>query len=194
MASYFPLSNRPRRDETDVTSNWARHRGTVLLDLAGALETLSAEEWELPALRADTTVRSVIAELVWRSTTTRWQRLRSTPAAVPSSAELVQAVRTIATADLAAAAKRTPAELGDAVVAAFELTAVTGAAVTVDPVASGSVALARAVSGPIGIRSVMNERTLRATDADWQVGRGQEIAGSAAAIVLYMYGRAPLER
>ena len=194
MASYFPLSNRPRRDEVDVTSNWSRHRGTVLLDLAALLDGLAAEQWRLPALVAGTTVRDTVADLVWRSTTTRLSRLRSSRPAGQEPAELAAAVRTVATGDLAAASRRRLGELGDAVVAAYEIAAATGHPVTVDPVASGAVALARGLSGPVGIRAVTSERTLVATDAEWRVGRGPELEGTAAAIILYMFGRAPLAR
>ena len=36
----------------------------------------------------------------------------------------------------------------------------------------------------------MKNRTLRATDADWTFGTGPELAGTAAALVLFLYGRA----
>jgi len=194
MASYFPLSNRPRRDEADVTSNWSRHRGTVLLDLAALLEGLTVEEWELPALVAGNSVRDTVAELVWRSTTTRLSRLRSSRPTSEEPAALAAAVRAAATADLTAGAKRRVGELGDAVVAAYEIAAATGHPVTVDRVASGAVALARGLSGPVGVRAVTRERTLVASDAEWRVGRGPALEGTAAGIVLYLFGRAPLAR
>lgn len=194
MASYFPLSNRPRRDEADVTNNWSRHRGTVLLDLAALLGALAPEEWELPALVEGMTVRDTVAELVWRSGTTRLSRLRSSRPAGQSPSELASAVHGLATDDLAAASKRRLGELSDAVVAAYEIAAATGHPVSVDAVASGAVALARGLGGPVGIRAITSERTLVATDAEWQVGRGPVIEGTAAGIVLYMFGRAPLAR
>jgi hypothetical protein len=194
MASFFPLSNRPRHDESDVTNNWSRHRGTVLLELAALLDGLAAEEWELPALVATSTVRDTVAELVWRSTTTRLSRLRSSRPTGQEPHELAAAVRRLATDDLAAASKRRLGDLSDAVVAAYEISAATGHPVVVDPVASGAVALARALGGPVGIRALTTERTLVATDAEWRVGRGPELEGTAAAIVLYMFGRAPLAR
>ena len=64
-----------------------------------------------------------------------------------------------------------------------------GDAVSVDPVASGAVALARSLSAPIAIRAVVTARTLLATDAAWQVGRGPELPGTAAGIVLFLFGR-----
>lgn len=194
MASFFPLSNRPKHDETDVTSNWSRHRGTVLLDLADLLDGLSPDEWLLPALVGVGTVEDTVAELVWRSSTTRLSRLRASRPTDVDRVHLAAAVRRTATGDLAAASRRRLGELGDAVVAAFEISAVTGHPVAVDAVASGAVALARGLGGPVGIRALTRERTLVATDAGWRVGRGPELEGTAGAIVLYMFGRAPLTR
>jgi hypothetical protein len=194
MASYFPLSNRPRRDEADVTNNWSRHRGTVLLELAALLDGLAPEEWEAPALVPSMTVRDTVAELVWRSTTTRLSRLRARRPSGQGAAELASDVRRLATDDLAAASKRRLGELSDAVVAACEIAAATGHPVSIDAVATGAVALAQGLGGPVGIRALTSERTLVATDAEWRVGRGPALEGTAAAIILYMFGRAPLSR
>jgi hypothetical protein len=38
--------------------------------------------------------------------------------------------------------------------------------------------------------AVVRDRTLAPTDADWRIGRGPELPGSAAAIVLFLFGRA----
>jgi len=193
MASYFPLSQRPRRDESSVSSNWARHTATVLLELAGLLDSLSPEEWHAPALRTGFTVRDVVAELVWLESTSRWHRVtrQSTPSLDEPDA-LVAAVRDLSTAALGPTAKRTIGQLSHAVVAAYEVARATRHPLAVDSLASGAVALARGLSGPVGARAVTNERTLVATDAEWSVGRGPAIEGTAEAIVLFLFQRGTL--
>ena len=190
MSSYFPLSQRPKRDETDVTNNWARHRGTVLLDLAGLLDELSDDQ----VAGATLDIAGVVTELEWLSTTSRAARLlrRARPQTVRG--ELGGRVRALSTADLSSGARRSVADLGDAVVAAYEIASATGHPIAVDPVASGAVALARGLGGPVGARAVTRERTLVATDADWRVGHGPELPGTAEAIVLFLYGRGRLTR
>jgi hypothetical protein len=84
---------------------------------------------------------------------------------------------------------RVPA-LGAVLIEALEVAALTGARLTVDPVTSGAVALDRSLRAPLAIRAVVRHRTIRATDADWAFGTGPELAGTAAAIVRFLYGRA----
>lgn len=80
--------------------------------------------------------------------------------------------------------------LGSVLVEALELSALTGRRLAVDPVTSGAVALDRSLRAPLAIRAVVKNRTLRATDADWEFGNGPELPGTAAALVLFLYGRA----
>ena len=79
--------------------------------------------------------------------------------------------------------------LGAVLVEAFELAALTGQRLSVDPITSGAVALDRSLRAPLAIRAVIKNRTLRATDADWSFGSGPELPGTAAALVLFLYGR-----
>jgi hypothetical protein len=82
------------------------------------------------------------------------------------------------------------ATLGGVLAEAYEFAALTGRPLVVDAVTSGAVALDRSLRAPLAIRAVIKNRTLRATDADWDFGSGPELRGSAAAIVLFLYGRA----
>jgi len=84
---------------------------------------------------------------------------------------------------------RVPA-LGAVLVEALDLAALTDSGLDVDPVTSGAVALDRSLRAPLAIRSVVRNRTIHATDAGWEFGRGPELAGTAAAIVRFLYGRA----
>lgn len=93
--------------------------------------------------------------------------------------------------DAVAAARRRRrvrvADLGAALVAAYEFC---GDRLSVDAVTSGAVCLARSLSAPLPIRAVVRGRTLHATDADWRLGSGPDLAGPARELVLFLYGRA----
>jgi hypothetical protein len=84
---------------------------------------------------------------------------------------------------------RVPA-LGAVLVEAFELAALTGRPLVVDPVTSGAVALDRSLRAPLAIRAVVRNRTVRSTDAGWEFGTGPELTGTASQLVLFLYGRA----
>jgi hypothetical protein len=80
--------------------------------------------------------------------------------------------------------------LGTVLVEAYEFAALTGAPLVVDSVTSGAVALDRSLRAPLAIRAVVKNRTLHATDADWEFGTGPALRGTAAELVLFLYGRA----
>ncbi|TBN56378.1 hypothetical protein EYE40_02615 [Glaciihabitans arcticus] len=205
LSGYFPLSQRPKRDETAVTNNWAKARGTILLELAGLLGELDPADWELPGLRPGWTVRDVAGELVWLAgsgwasrasrvwgrSLTEWssQAEASERFAREQHGDLAARLHTIAVDDLAPNARRSVRALSPAVVAAFELSTALGRPIAVDSIVSGAVALARGIGGPVEVRAVTSVRTLVATDADWRVGRGPELPGTAAALVLFLFGR-----
>lgn len=93
---------------------------------------------------------------------------------------------------VASARRRRRMRVGDlalALVAAYELA---GERLVVDPTISGAVCLARALAAPLPIRAVIRDRTLRATDAGWTLGRGADLAGTARELTLFLYGRAGL--
>ncbi|MGV8884060.1 MAG: hypothetical protein ACOH1T_00535 [Microbacteriaceae bacterium] len=212
MAKDLPLSQRQRRDESAVTANWAQHRSTLLYALAEMLDELAPADWELPTLRSDVSVRITVGELVWLTSGSARQRAatvarrmlrdRSRPAAASRAIAqqfarespnlLGEKLRVHAARDLSSGAHESIATLTPAVVAAFELSAATGRTITVDPIASGAVAVARSLTAPSAIRAVVTARTFHASDAGWQVGNGPEFVGTAAAIVLFLHGRAPL--
>jgi hypothetical protein len=209
ISQYLPFSQRPRRDESAVTNNWSRHTGTVLREIADALSEAPPTAWDAETLRPGVDVRWVVAELEWLLSSTTRERLASgireffrhgqsfaasRTAVIESFAdatpeEHIGRIRDIATAALASSAQRTLPDLAVAVVAAFEVAAATGIAVTVDPIASGAVALARSLNAPLPVRAVVRERSLVATDAEWVVGAGRKIEAPASVLVLFLYGR-----
>jgi hypothetical protein len=80
--------------------------------------------------------------------------------------------------------------LGAVLAEALDLAAFAGGHLEVDPVTSGAVALDRGLRAPLAIRAVIKHRTIRATDAGWEFGTGPELAGTAEAIIRFLYGRA----
>lgn len=113
----------------------------------------------------------------------------------------VAALGTVGSAELAAfegavasARRRRKVRIGDlglALVAAYEAG---GDRLLVDPTVSGAVCLARALAAPLPVRAVIRDRTLRASDAGWTLGRGAELVGTARELTLFLYGRAGLPR
>ena len=105
----------------------------------------------------------------------------------------IQAARDRLSATIAAvpSARRVRiAALGTVLAEAYGFAALTGRTLVVDPVTSGAVALDRSLRAPLEIRAVVRNRTIRATDAGWEFGSGPELAGTAAALVRFLYGRA----
>lgn len=200
LGKYLPLSQRAATnkstDESAVTGNWAALTGQTLARLSDLLDTLGSEFLGQPAVKAGSTIGDVARELFAPSRRDRLRRAatlgiaqRRAVARVDDD-ELAARVRELAVAASAPGAKRSIHDLSVAVVAAYDISTASRSPIVVDPTASGAVALARSLSAPLEIRAVLRDRTLAPTDADWRLGRGADICGSAAAIVLFLFGRA----
>ncbi|MCU1406660.1 MAG: hypothetical protein JWQ43_2963 [Glaciihabitans sp.] len=85
--------------------------------------------------------------------------------------------------------RRPLADLSAVVIGGYDVASSLGLPLVVDAVASGAVALARSLDAPVEVRAVLKDRRMVASDADWSVGQGRELAGSAQAIVLFLAGR-----
>lgn len=213
VARYLPLSQQPREDESGVSSDWSRQLSVVLADLARVVDSLSPAELDAPSLQSGYRVRDGLGHLFWRLGTTRRERTvavtrriithRESPSAARRSLSIAVANDAAAPAEnlraLAAHAgtAETRSSIGDlsvVVVEALDVAHSTKRPLAIDGVAAGAVALARSLSAPTPIRAVVRQRTLTATDADWTVGAGRELRGSAAAIVLFLWGRADIPR
>lgn len=196
IPKYLPLSQRPRRDESGVTGNWAAAAGAVLNRFAGIVESLTDEQWMSPSARPDSTVSDATNEAIWLVTSTRLQRLqpgRGAKKLVPlTRARAAIELRAAAAAALDPAAKRNLGTLSAAVLGTVDVARSAGLDITIDPLSTGAVALARSLSAPLPIRAIVRETSLAATDADWRIGIGPVRYGTAAAIILFLYGRGPL--
>lgn len=212
LAKYLPLSRRPDDDESGANSNWGGHLAATLAATADLLAGLSAEQWEAPSLCAGWRVRDVAGHIVWRlgssnrdlagSLARAWldNLLRpslaidavSRAAAEAPPADLVARIRRIAADKASGRGRHGIIELTEAVVHGYDIARPLGLALPVAPTAAGAVALRRSLIAPTGIKAVLHGRTLTATDADWSLGRGPALPGTAEEIVLFLFGRGPL--
>lgn len=77
LSRYLPLSNRPKHDESAVTSTWNAELAEVLTSLLGALAPLPDAAWQTASRRPDWTVHDLLAHLAWRLSTPRGERWRA---------------------------------------------------------------------------------------------------------------------
>lgn len=179
-----PRLTRSRRGRP----SWARRQGELLLSLAELLEALPASAAERPGLRPEVTAldlaRSVAVAVV--------PKTRRRDAAAADLAETAALIRQAAVERLTARPQVSARELGAVLADAWELAASAGRPLTVDPAVSRAAAEERLRRAPLAIRMGVRGRRLIAADAGWEIGRGEPLAGSAAAIVLYLHGRGRL--
>ncbi|MCX7521226.1 maleylpyruvate isomerase family mycothiol-dependent enzyme [Microbacterium sp. STN6] len=213
-AKHLPLSLRPRVDETGVSAHWDTAMGDTLEAIATMLERLSPEQWESPSLCEGWRVRDVAGHIVWRVGASTGDMLRdgfslwprkhlnpmramdelSLKQAEADYASIVNRIRAIAVARRSGEGRRGITELTEVVVHGFDMASPLGIDLGVDGTVTGAVALRRSLLLPAGVRQVIRRRTLNATDAGWQLGRGPQIDGTAEAIVLFLFGRAALPK
>jgi uncharacterized protein (TIGR03083 family) len=212
FAKYLPLSHRPAGEESGVTSDWSAHIAATLTATADLLAGLTPEQWEAPSLCAGWRVRDVAGHLVWRVGSSNRDLVRtaaraylghfidpnraidvlSRAAAEAEPGDLVARIREIAAGKASGHGRHGVSELAEAVVHGYDLARPLGISLPVASTASGSVALFRSLVAPLGVKAVLRRRTLVATDADWSVGRGPAIRGTAEELILFLFGRAPL--
>jgi hypothetical protein len=186
LQEYLPLSQRPRVDETAVTGDWSGQLADSLFSLSGLLDGLDDEGWTGPASLPSSTIAEVVTDAI-----DQLEHRRILPHRAPETLareDAVELLRELSARD----GRRRVRELTIGVVCAYDVAAATGGTVTVDPVAAGAVALARAAGAPLPIRTVLRSRRLSAIDAEWHVGSGQDVAAAASAIVLFLVERGPL--
>lgn len=196
----LPLSNRARRDESGVTGNWSHPVATVLGALA---DLIAADPTRLdgPTLRDGVTLERALQELTTRMRWSRWQRFLARVGAIDAPDDavlaldreaLVSSLRVDA-ADRAAGRRGSSLrDLREATVLLLDVAEAQKLAVTVAADTTGAVALDLALRVPLPRRSVVQARTLRAIDGDWQVGSGPVLPSMAAAIVLFLAERGGL--
>jgi len=192
---------------------WGSEIADVLVRVSGVLESLTPAQWESQSLCEAWRVRDVAGHIVWRLGSSPGEMLRdvgsayragnslnpmvafdrvSVATAQAEPADLVRRIRRIAAIKLGGTGRTGVSELAEALVHGYDITAALGIPIEVEPRVSEAVARSRLPLLPLTTRSVLSRRSLVATDAAWRVGSGPAIPGTAAAIVLYLYGRRPL--
>ena len=217
VAKYLPLSQRGPEDESSVTGNWSTHVVATLGELAALLDRATPSQLDTAvqldtAAHSDSDVRTTVGHILWHLGRSRTQRARdlatmmvrgrmpraaalrelSSSASPDSPAVCASALRERAHLLGSSAQRSSISDLSVVVVDGYSIARALGASLTVDPIASGAVALARSLSAPVEVRAVLQDRALKATDASWTVGRGRELAGTASELVLFLWGRAGL--
>jgi hypothetical protein len=186
LQEYLPLSQRPRVDETGVTGDWSGQLADTLFSLSTLLDGLDDDRWIGPASLPGATIAEVVTDAIDRLEHRRL--LPHRPPEALAREDAVELLRELSARD----GRRRVRELSIGVVCAYDVAAATTGEVTVDLVAAGAVAVARAAAAPLPIRTVLRSRRLRAIDAEWHVGSGQDVAAATSAIVLFLAGRGPL--
>ncbi|NEM90406.1 hypothetical protein [Galbitalea soli] len=196
LSDYLPLSRRPAGDEATVSSNWARPLGELLLQIADSVDAAGDTVREI---RTDApgspTVEAVARALLVEIDRGPWWRRRTAPGSAPadvadeSGARLAEALRDRATTRLSGHPRTAVGLLGRTLVDGWEIAAALHTPIEVGPAVTGAVALARSLAGPFEVRAVARARTLVASDHGWRIGHGQELVGTAEAIILFLYGR-----
>jgi len=167
----LPLSNRPREDESTVTSNRRVEMATVVEEAARLLAAASVDEVARAAF-----LNSFLADARISEDAARSPGLGS----VSGLTELGAAIRAGRRRNVRALSHcvRAILRLADALSLEPRLTATT----------SGAVALYAATTAPLERRAVVAGHTIRATDADWAFGWGPLLEGTALQIVAFLLG------
>ncbi len=197
-ARFLPLSNRDRSAEGDAIGAWATPASELLEGIAAVLDA-RPDLLSAATLRPEVTVGADVRDLLTRLGSpwyVRWARAwGALPTPSPAVAAidglaLPSALRARAQAWAAPGARVSIRDLGLVVAVALDLGATHKAELAVDPLVCGAIALDLALRSRLPQRSVVTARSLVATDGEWRVGRGPELASTGAAIVLFLAGRA----
>jgi len=211
FARLLPLSLRSVGNESGVNARWSGHLAATLTAVADLLDTLTPEQWETQSLCAGWRVRDVAGHLVWRLGSSKRQLVTSAgraylghfvrparaidavsrAAAQAPPEQLVARLREIAAAR-AAVGPGGIADLTEAVVHGLDVARALGLTLPIHPTAGGAVALRRSLIAPTEIKAVLRIRRLEATDAEWSVGHGEPLRSTAAALLVFLFGRGPL--
>jgi len=189
----------------DTEQYWSAVR-TMRLRIADLLESLTPAEWDSPSLCRGWLVRDVAGHLALVPTITTWQMMSVAPRAGfnPNRINTLMAKRHGAEPPEAIVAKirryageRRTARTLDTRNSLFDL-AVHGQDIALAlgrdfpvPITYSRAGLERVweMGWPFNARRRLADRTLRATDTDWTVGTGPEVAGPALSLLLLLTGR-----
>lgn len=165
LAGYLPFSNRPRRDESKVTS-----------DRRTAVAAFVEQAARLTAGRPDAAVLAG-AFLHTSGLTADAPPDGTTPQRLAATADTVRNGR-----------RRSIRVLVRTTEALLRLAGEVGTEPEIPADVSGAVALARAGTAPFERRAAISGHTVRATDAGWEFGRGPVLEAPALTIISFLLG------
>lgn len=191
---HLPLGGRERGDESGVSGDWRPKIAATLSAFSASLATRPDSEWETPTLRRAAgggvaSVRDVLDALVRRLGSTRLELLFPEPRETREPDEILAALDAASTRAARHGGRGSLSELDAVLTSVYDVCHVLGLADPAESLASGAVALGRAAAAPTPLRAVLRDHTITATDAEWQIGRGPEIRGTAMLLVLWLAGR-----
>ncbi|MGI5282350.1 maleylpyruvate isomerase family mycothiol-dependent enzyme [Nonomuraea polychroma] len=184
---------------------WSAVR-TMRLRIAGFLDSLDPAEWDAPSLCQGWRVRDVAGHLALVPMITTWDLISAAPRARFSlhrintvlairqgaghPREIVAKIREHAGDRRTAKVLDTRNSLFDAIVHSQDIAMPLGRDFPV-PVEYSREGLRRvwAMGWPFNARRNLDRLTLRATDTDWTVGAGPEVAGPSLSLLLLLTGR-----
>ena len=179
---YLPLSQGDRERESDVSSDWRDATADVIDRAAVVLEGA-----DLDGAGLDDGAAARLVDRFVESASTRRHPAPEQPAdAGPTSP--VDRLRAFAVAIRLGRPARVSI-LSRAVAAYLLLARDVGAAPALPERTSGAVALYLAAKAPTPIRAVTSGHTIRASDADWEFGRGPVLEQQAIPMLEFLLGR-----
>jgi len=164
LSRFLPLSNRPKGSEAGVTSDRRAPLAAVVEEAARLLDGAPDR-----ASRAADFARAA--------------RLGDAATSIASPADL----RALAAA-IATGRRQSTKVLARTVRTVLLLSADLGAQPRIDATTLGIVSLYGATSAPLERRAVVGGHALRATDAEWEFGRGPALEGTALDIARFVLG------
>lgn len=167
FSRYLPLSRRVEQDESQVSSDRRREVAEVTRE---AIRLVGA----LPSGDRDQRARRFLADA----------GLKSGEHGSHQGADDLDVV----VAGLEAGPRRSVSQLARCVRATLVLADDAGARATISPMTLGAVALHASARAPFDRRAVIRGHTVVATDAEWRIGRGPGLFGSAEQIVRFLLG------
>lgn len=188
----LPLSSRSRGDESTVTNDWRPRAASALLALADALSAVPPErlgEFSLTPGRKGSrmSVAETAADLL-HVLENRFHGLLPRDAEPPTG-PLPEELRAAAARLQEGQGRKGLAPLRAVVQHCYDITLPLGLPDPVESRASGAVALGLAAAAPTPLRGVLVGRALIADDADWEIGSGPAIRGTAGELVSWLGGR-----
>lgn len=199
-----------------MAKNSPEQLAVALEIVAASLGRITAAQWASPSLCAGWTVKDVTAHLVWRVGSSSLVFLEDmtratiegrhvnpmksmndiarSVASKRTTGELVADLLLIADDKRSGHGRLNSGELLEVVVHGYDAAQPLGIRLGFDDATTRTVAHTAQLGASRDVRTVLAHRRLIATDAAWEIGRGEQpIHGTAESIILYLAGRRSID-